>query len=250
MLFNIFVTFAVVSITLYYDAQLRLRYLFFPKTLEKWIPHATKRVPELFFAIMKSFYNSRFLHENPDLELPERFLLVVNHQSLMDIPIVFYWYAHRKIRFISKKELGRWVPLVSQVLRYQKHGLIDRKHSHSEAMQNIENLALRSPKEDLCPTIFPEGTRSKDGRVKKFFTGGTRRILDISPMPVVALAMDGGWKLRDVVGLFKNARNSIFHMKVVKVFESPKSRAEGKQILEEAEQLIRAQVEIWHAQEA
>lgn len=246
MLFNIFVTICILAITLWHDAVLRFRYLFFPRSLESWLPKATKAVPGMFFSIMKGFYGYRFIHENPETPLPPRFLLVANHQSLMDIPVIFYWFSQYRMRFVAKRELGRWVPFVSQVLRYQKHCLVGRRTKRMDSMKSIEAFAHRSVKDKTSPIIFPEGTRSRDGSVHSFHSAGVRRILEISPMPLVALSMDGGWKISDIKRLFHNLKGGSYRMHIEKVYEAPKNKEEAVAILEDARTRISERVELWH----
>lgn len=249
MLFNIFVTICVLAITLWHDAVLRFRYVFFPRSLKKWLPEATKAVPGMFFSIMKGFYGYRFIHENPDTPLPPRFLLIANHQSLMDIPVVFYWFSRHRIRFVAKQELGRWVPFVSQVLRYEEHCLVGRRTKRMDSMKSIEAFAHRSHRDKTSPVIFPEGTRSRDGSVKTFHSGGVRRILEISPMPVVALSMDGGWKISDIKRLFTSLKNGSYRMRIEKVYDTPSSKEETLAVLEDAHRRISKRVQEWHAQQ-
>lgn len=238
---------ATIAITLWYDFWTRFLRIFMPTKLGHWVKKTTKRVPQWFFILMRSYYGFTFKFDANNFELPKQFLLLANHQSLLDIPIVFYWFNEFNIRFVSKKELGRWIPLVSQVLRYQGHCLIDRKGKRMESMQALEDFTRRSVKNKTSIAIFPEGTRSKDGSVYTFLSGGVRKILEIAPMPVVAFAMDGGWRIGNAKTLFKNMRKGSYNMKILQVYDAPQGKTEVQNILEESQTLIQEQLQAWRA---
>ena len=98
-------------------------------------------------------------------------LVVSNHQSLTDIPIFWKVFRGRHIRFISKIELGKFLPLVSFNLRNGGSALIDRKNA-TQAISEIEKFASGVMQEGGVGVIFPEGTRAKDGVMKRFKRSG------------------------------------------------------------------------------
>jgi 1-acyl-sn-glycerol-3-phosphate acyltransferase len=93
--------------------------------------------------------------------------------------------------------------------------------------------------------IFPEGTRSRDGSLGTFAAAGFRRIIGRQPMPVAVCAVEGGYKLATLEGIFRNLRNGIYRVKVLKVFPAPNSKQEQITILEEGKALIQAQLDTW-----
>lgn len=52
-------------------------------------------------------------------------ILVVNHQSMFDIPVLKWHLRQLHPRFVSKVELGRGIPSISAVLRYGGAALIN-----------------------------------------------------------------------------------------------------------------------------
>ena len=94
-------------------------------------------------------------------------LIVSNHQGSFDIwalmgcfPIPFRW--------VMKKELFR-IPIMGQALKKAGYVGIDRHHPH-QALQDMERV-LALLREGKSIVVFPEGTRSRDGKV-----GETSRI--------------------------------------------------------------------------
>ena len=87
------------------------------------------------------------------------------------------WYLRRHhVKFVSKQELGRGIPCVSYNLRHGGSVLIDRKNPR-QALPAMLNFAEYIEKTKRAAVIFPEGTRSKDGRPKPFKTKGLEVLL-------------------------------------------------------------------------
>ncbi len=237
----------IVGIVLYYEAELRIRSVFFRSSLYSRLEYVSWNSPRLFFALARHWMGLRFIFESDVKEpLPSQFLAVSNHQSLVDIPVFFYYFREKKPRFVAKKELGRGIPLISQVLRYQGHCLVDRHADRMKSMKTIESFAKKSAARSWSPVIFPEGTRSRDGRVGTFHPAGVRRILELAPMPVVSIAIDGGWRFAEFGQLAKNVRDGTFRVKVLKVHPAPTTRKEASALVGLLHEEISAQVEAWH----
>ena len=98
----------------------------------------------------------------------ESFVLMSNHQSLYDVPVI-YQSLHRRIRMVAKQELFR-VPIWGRAMRRAGFIALDRQ-SRDKSRQTL----LASADELHTGTsiwIAPEGTRSPDGRLGEFRKGG------------------------------------------------------------------------------
>jgi 1-acyl-sn-glycerol-3-phosphate acyltransferase len=95
------------------------------------------------------------------------YILMANHQSHVDVPILF---ASLPVipGFLAKKELDK-IPFLSMALRAGGHVLIDRA-DRSSAMRVLKHAAeeVRSGK---TLAIFPEGTRGEEDRLAPFKKG-------------------------------------------------------------------------------
>jgi len=250
MIYTIFILSCAVGLLFFDDMDLRIRIVFGSKTVKARMDHFTYDVPRRFFALVRTFLGFRLDFENASgRKLPERFMIVANHQSLLDIPIMFYFFKGHPIRFVSKKELGRGVPLVSQILRYQGHCLVDRKAHPVRAMRAIDAFARRVDEMNWCPVIFPEGTRSKDGVVRQFHSAGVRRVLEIAPSPLVSVALDGGWRIGDLKKVFTNIRGGRYRIKILRVYDTPKDKREINSVLVNAQDEIAKEIERWNSQD-
>lgn len=122
-------------------------------------------------------------------------IIIANHQSLFDISPVVVGFRKHHAKFISKKELGRYLPSVSYNLRKGGSVLIDR-NSGSQSIKEILKLGKLLEEKNYSACIFPEGTRSKTGGVKRFQPAGIKTLLKASPSAlIVPMVIDGNYKL-------------------------------------------------------
>lgn len=125
---------------------------------------------------------------NQNLPVGRPIIFVANHQSLLDIPPLIWHLRKYHAKFISKIELTKGIPSVSFNLKYGGAANIDRKDQRQSIME-IVKLGQRMKENKWSAVIFPEGTRSKNGKVKPFRAAGVATILKKCPeallVPVV-----------------------------------------------------------------
>jgi 1-acyl-sn-glycerol-3-phosphate acyltransferase len=102
------------------------------------------------------------------LEKNKRYVFICNHQSGLDIPILYNGLSE-KICFIAKKELFM-IPIFGWGLYFTGHIWIDRSNAR-KAHRSIEQAVQRLKKDNVSLVLFPEGTRSEDGKVAPFKQG-------------------------------------------------------------------------------
>src|SRR5690606_34384531 len=98
-------------------------------------------------------------------------IFVANHQSMYDIPPLIWFLRKYHAKFISKIELTKGIPSISFNLKYGGGANIDRKDT-KQSIVEIAALGNRMKKNNWSAVIFPEGTRSKTGKMKAFQVGG------------------------------------------------------------------------------
>lgn len=122
-------------------------------------------------------------------------IIVANHQSTLDIPAVIVGFRKNHPKFISKIELGKWIPSISYNLRHGGSVLIDRNNPR-QSVKDILTLGKHIEANNYAACIFPEGTRSKDGKIKTFMPAGIASLIKTSPSAlVVPFAIDGNYEL-------------------------------------------------------
>ncbi len=122
-------------------------------------------------------------------------VIISNHQSLFDIPLISSVLAHLSPRFVAKKELGRFIPSISFNLRQDYNALIDRKNAR-ESIRVIRKFGKTIHRYGFSAVIFPEGTRARDGELKQFHSAGFTSLLEELPEALVLpVTIDGSWQL-------------------------------------------------------
>lgn len=130
-------------------------------------------------------------------KIPDNRTIVImsNHQSMFDIAPIVFGFRKCYPKFISKESLAKNLPSISYNLRHGKSALIDRSKG-SAAVKEIFKLGLLIEKTKTAACIFPEGTRSKTGKVKKFKIAGVNALLRAAPSAVIVpFVVDGHSKL-------------------------------------------------------
>lgn len=203
------------------------------------------------FKILDCYKNFKFKGDNDSKKiLPEQFIIIANHQSLIDIPLFMNFMPEKDLRFVAKDSLGRHVPLVSEMLRAHEHCIIPRKGSPSVAMKELDKFGKRVVERKQIPVLFPEGTRSKDGSLGQFYAAGFRRLTGVAHLPVAVCALEGGWKINNLKNIFTNLSNGSYHVKVLKVYPAPETKEDQVKILEEAKVMIQEQLNIWRKEDS
>lgn len=136
----------------------------------------------------------KFTNEQ-DLPLDKPKIFISNHQSMYDIPALIYFLRKHHVKFISKIELTKGIPSISFNLKYGGGANIDRKDS-KQAIGEILKLSNRMKENNWSAMIFAEGTRAKDGQLKKFQVGGIATMLKKVPEAmIVPIVIVNSWKL-------------------------------------------------------
>lgn len=122
-------------------------------------------------------------------------IFVSNHQSMFDIPDIIWYFRSWHPKFVSKKELGTGIPSISYNLKHGGSVLIDRKDA-KQALGAIRELGRYITQYNRAAVIFPEGTRSRDGRPKRFSENGLKMLCKFAPEAlVVPITINNSWKL-------------------------------------------------------
>ena len=139
--------------------------------------------------VFVSVENTQKLPENTTL------IFVSNHQGVFDIPPVIWAFRKYHPKFVSKIELGKGIPSISFNLRHGGAALIDRKDP-KQAISTLANFAKKINKNKWSAVIFPEGTRSRDGKPKKFAANGLKILAKYNKDGyIVPLTINNSWKV-------------------------------------------------------
>lgn len=123
---------------------------------------------------------------------PERpYIFMSNHLSLLDGPILFL-IIPRFVRVILKRSVFKF-PIIGQAMRVVDFIPVDRKGRES-GKKSIQRAARMIREKKVPFLIFPEGTRSRSGRLQRLRRGGFFLAVE-SGTPIVPVAIKGTYAL-------------------------------------------------------
>jgi len=118
-----------------------------------------------------------------NLDLNKNYIFAPNHSSSLDIPLMLGFTPIWLVP-IAKKEL-RWIPFLGWAMKLAGHIFIDRSN-HEKAMDSINKIKNSIKKSPRSILLFPEGSRTNNGQLKRFKSGGLtlgiKTKLDIIPV--------------------------------------------------------------------
>jgi 1-acyl-sn-glycerol-3-phosphate acyltransferase len=142
-----------------------------------------------------------------NIDTQKSYVIVSNHQSMFDIclmykiPLVFKW--------VSKREVFK-MPFVGWLLKL--HGDIMIQRGTTQSAKEMLKKAGEWIAKGCSISIFPEGTRSVDGRIHEFKEGAFL-IAKLNKLPVLPVVIEG---TRDILPagdiLFKGFATARLHV--------------------------------------
>lgn len=121
------------------------------------------------------------------------YVFVANHQGAYDIFAVYGWLDHNFV-WMMKKSLER-IPLVGFACKCAGHIFVDR--SSPTALHETMATAERRLAGGRSVVVFPEGTRTKTGRLGTFKRGAYLLATEFN-LPVVPITIDGAYKVMPI----------------------------------------------------
>ena len=144
-------------------------------------------------------------------------LVIMNHQSLLDIPTAGLMSSPLVPWFVTRRRYQYGVPAVSPCLRLMGCPVIEPRDP--KASLKTLRQAARALEHGLL--VFAEGHRSRDGDVQPFQTAGVLTVLRERHMPVCLVVTDGFWTARRLIDFVLGVGKIRGETEVVGVFEPP-----------------------------
>lgn len=161
-----------------------LVFLTFPFDRKGWIIHNYARA--WGWLIIKSSGVQVALSGVDHIERGKPHILMVNHQGAYDI-FALLAYLPVDFKWLAKEELFK-IPIFGWAMGAAGYISIDRK-GKKKALQSIER-AVAKIRDGASVLVFPEGTRSPDGRIHPFKKGGFTLAIKAG-VPIVPIAIRG-----------------------------------------------------------
>lgn len=161
---------------------------------QRIVPAAEEHTPLYTFGrklaglLVKCLFPVKY-HQPERLDMDAPYILMANHQSLLDPFALAYPCKKYEIRFLGKKEITKNKVLGSLVTKIHMIP-VDRHHTDLSAMRSCSKVL----KEGKVLGIFPEGTRHHEDLMSSIETG-TAVLALRSGVPLIPVYFDQKLKL-------------------------------------------------------
>ena len=148
-------------------------------------------------------------------------LILMNHQSLLDIPLVYRCLNSGYPKIVTRRRYLKGIPLISHMLRLYEYPIVDSQSPPRRQIVDLRRAALHATQPLV---VFPEGTRSKNGEIGPFMKAGLGGILTVRPWLVYLAVVDGLWRCGRFQEMGKNLGNARGRVEALGPFEFRKDR--------------------------
>lgn len=125
-----------------------------------------------------------------NIDTKTSYVFVANHQGAYDI-FAIYGYLGHNFKWMMKKSLEK-IPLVGYACR--RAGQIFVDNSSPAAVRKTMEDAEKRLQGGMSVVAFPEGTRSKNGKMKSFKRGAYQLAVEFG-LPVVPITIEGAYEI-------------------------------------------------------
>jgi 1-acyl-sn-glycerol-3-phosphate acyltransferase len=145
---------------------------------------------DFIMATLRTVGRARF-DIQPRIPCQGGILIVANHQSLVDIPVVYSCVLDGYPRMVSHARYGRGVPLVSLTMKLCGGILVQPGRTGRAELEALRETASSA----VHPiVIFPEGHRTRDGEIRTWKRAGLENFLSARAWTVHVIVIDGLWR--------------------------------------------------------
>ncbi len=160
--------------------------------------YATGRMMRILGATITKVNPAWKVHRSGNIpeNMRNPYVVVCNHQSTSDPPVVstLPW----EMKWVGKASLFK-LPIAGWMMKLADDIPVERTDMKSRAAVLVKARSMLDKKCSVM--LMPEGTRSKDGRVRRFQDGAFRLAIEMK-LPILPIALDGtaatlpkhGWK--------------------------------------------------------
>jgi 1-acyl-sn-glycerol-3-phosphate acyltransferase len=140
--------------------------------------------------VARSIFVRIRVHGTGNVRPDRAYVYVANHASLIDTPALFAYLPY-PFRIMAKRGLF-WIPFMGWHLWASGHFPIDRRDARRTARS--VRAVIDGVREGRSLAVFPEGTRTPDGRLQEFKPGAFKIAIKAG-VPIVPVAIRGAFAL-------------------------------------------------------
>ena len=153
----------------------------------------------------------------PVIKSDSKVLILMNHQSLLDIPLVIKCIRDGYPLIVTRQRYAKGIPLISSFVRLYDFPTVNPGGGRKVELKKL----LRAADGTKPVVVYPEGTRSRDGDLLPFRTGALKVLLDGRQWQVYLLVADGAWPYATFKHIASLKGKIEWKMKLLGPFDSP-----------------------------
>jgi 1-acyl-sn-glycerol-3-phosphate acyltransferase len=154
-------------------------------------------------------------------------IVVMNHQSLLDIPIGLSLVPGPYALIPTRDRYARGIPGISPLVRLAGFPVVSQRGALSrDELEALDAAAEQVARGERSLLIFPEGHRTRDGRIGRFMRSGLRIVLRRARRPVYCIVADGATSARTLADVLAGFANTEVRAVVLGPFAPPESTDE------------------------
>lgn len=154
----------------------------------KWWGYYPARYWARLFCVL-TFVNVK-VNGNVNYDPEKSYVFVANHQGAYDI-FSIYGYLNHNFKWMMKKSLEK-IPLVGFACRRAGHIFVD--NSDVSAIKSTMQCAEKELKNGMSLVVFPEGSRTRTGKIGRFKRGAFQLAQEFS-LPIVPITINGSFEV-------------------------------------------------------
>lgn len=185
MLSSLYYVFLIALCTIFLVLSAVVLVITWPFQKSRRLVHELSRVLVRIFFFVPPCWRHRVIGME-HIDRRKSYVIVINHRAMIDIPALYFLPLN--FRWVSKREVFR-IPFFGQFLKIHGDICIDRGRA-SEAMAQLLREGGKWLGRGASVAIFPEGTRSKDGEIRRFKAGAFLLAKELG-VPILPVVMDG-----------------------------------------------------------
>lgn len=139
------------------------------------------------------------------------YIFVANHQGAYDIFSIYGFLGHN-FKWMMKKSIEK-IPFVGAACKLSEQIMVDRSSPMAMARSIVE--ARKRLRNGMSLVVFPEGARTRNGKMNPFKKGAFKLALDFR-LPLVPITIDGSYDI-----LPRSSRVNIKHGKIILTIHKP-----------------------------
>jgi 1-acyl-sn-glycerol-3-phosphate acyltransferase len=158
----------------------------------------------------------------------ESVVVVMNHQSVMDIPVGVLLIPGPYPIIPTRVRYSRRVPGISTLVHLLRFPVVTQKREHVRTeLPAIAEAADATARGDNSMLMFAEGHRTRDGRIGPFMRTGLRIVLERAKRPVYCIVADGLWHARTTFDAATGFAGATCSVHILGPFAPPSSDIDG-----------------------